>query len=238
MVIMKKTIITSLVFFTLTGLLIGCYDQTGAEDGDSRNAARQVEVKAWPDGKIPYAVEATLPERDLDYLKLAMEEWAQYCNIEFIDYTGREDRPESTLIINYTDGQAETTVGYAKNPRLAIPTESKLYQRHYVHLLGHILGLLKEHQRPDRDLYITVHWENIAPEAMSQYEKLDSTLITEEDFMYDTASVMHYTRTQGNKAFGLRSFDYVSGEEYTRAFYVSTGDAEKVAFIYGAPVAQ
>ena len=46
-------------------------------------------------------------------------------------------------------------------------------------------------------------------------------------------SVMHYTRTQGNKEFGLRCFEYLHQEYDNKAHYVSEGDADKLVSIYG-----
>jgi len=226
-----KTIMTIAVFL-LVCTTVGCYEDSGSEGSAS---IMKVTIYSWPGGKIPYSIDGEFTEKELIYIENAMAEWSSYCNIEFIDYTNENELPARTLIIEKTDGTSSTTVGYARNPSLKVTNQSKVYQRHFVLLFGHIIGLLKEHQRPDRDKYITIHWENIHEYAISHYTKIDSTLIEEENFMYDTASVMHYTRTQGNKSFGLRCFDYNSGEDYTRAHYVSEGDAEKVSFIYGLP---
>ena len=57
-----------------------------------------------------------------------------------------------------------------------------------MHEIGHAIGLYHEHQRPDRDNYIKVHMENIAPIYRSEFEKYDFEVTT----TYDFASIMHY----------------------------------------------
>lgn len=60
-----------------------------------------------------------------------------------------------------------------------------------VHELGHVVGLIHEHQRPDRDLNVLVYEQHIEPNKTAQFEKA-----TQEDTVllsaYDPYSSMHY----------------------------------------------
>ncbi|CAJ1378770.1 unnamed protein product [Effrenium voratum] len=60
-----------------------------------------------------------------------------------------------------------------------------------IHELGHALGMNHEQSRPDRDQYVTVHWNNVRPGKEDNFE-----LIEEMDTSrpYDILSVMHYGR--------------------------------------------
>ena len=75
------------------------------------------------------------------------------------------------------------------------------------HELFHVIGMLHEHQRPDRDQYVTIDWNNI-PRALHKefkikkrgntkplytYRGLGNTM----DFPYDYKTIMHYTFSQG-----------------------------------------
>ncbi len=58
-----------------------------------------------------------------------------------------------------------------------------------VHEIGHALGLWHEQQRPDRDNYIEVMYDNIGYYA-GQFTVKSNTVTL--DVPYDYASVMHY----------------------------------------------
>lgn len=64
------------------------------------------------------------------------------------------------------------------------------------HELGHALGLWHEHQRPDRDNYVTVHPENSLAEWAASFNALTNEVLqlehTKDLGPYDFNSVMHY----------------------------------------------
>ena len=57
-----------------------------------------------------------------------------------------------------------------------------------MHELGHALGFEHEHQRSDRDDYITIVHSNLENGKQINFEKRNSTNYTP----YDYESVMHY----------------------------------------------
>ena len=81
-------------------------------------------------------------------------------------------------------------------------------ERDIYHELLHILGFLHEHQRPDRDNYVTFHVGNIAyhpnPKKMlKNYAKFNRFFNGQQRYdnmtlPYDATSVMHYTYLQGS----------------------------------------
>ena len=62
----------------------------------------------------------------------------------------------------------------------------------YLHEIGHALGLVHEHQLPNRDSYIDIIWDNVKPEWKQWFEKYTATDIDDDDVPYDLSSVMHY----------------------------------------------
>ena len=61
----------------------------------------------------------------------------------------------------------------------------------YIHEIGHAIGLVHEHQRPDRDGYIAIIWDNVYP-PYRQWFQTYSTQEVNTDVDYDLGSVMHY----------------------------------------------
>ncbi|MGH2435983.1 MAG: M12 family metallopeptidase [bacterium] len=61
-----------------------------------------------------------------------------------------------------------------------------------IHEIGHALGLVHEHQRPDRDAVVDVKEENVRPDKLGNFGVVkDSDTIRSVD--YDSQSIMHYS---------------------------------------------
>ena len=60
-------------------------------------------------------------------------------------------------------------------------------------------------QRPDRDDYITVLWDNIPQSRYRQYKKLSYSDVLTYGVPYDCRSIMHYTAYAGSITAGKPS---------------------------------
>ncbi len=208
----------------------GCYYHPVMDDLSS---IPELEVSPWPDGIVYYNFEGFDSNNDNDRfslisIKRAMQEWSSAANITFIE---KSEAGEYVVRIIKSDKTA-STLGYVKNPTVYLTPLAS--QRQATHELGHVLGLTHEHQRPDRDAYITIHWNNILPEAIPQYTIINNSLYDEEDYPYDYRSVMHYSQSAG--AVNIMSPTYsIKDTNYNEQWptYLSQGDKEKVIDIYG-----
>ena len=63
-----------------------------------------------------------------------------------------------------------------------------------MHELMHVCGFFHEHSRADRDDYITIFWDNILedPVSQGQYLAYNLTFIDHLGAKYDKCSIMHY----------------------------------------------
>ena len=75
--------------------------------------------------------------------------------------------------------------------------------RDIFHELFHVLGFLHEHQRADRDNYITIEWQNIPYNYNSQFVKFSRSKTL--GMPYDATSITHYTSDQGASPIGESS---------------------------------
>lgn len=61
-----------------------------------------------------------------------------------------------------------------------------------MHELGHALGFIHEHSRPDRDSFVQIRYENVKNGMASQFNKFPANLINLHGVKYDYKSIMHY----------------------------------------------
>ncbi len=105
-----------------------------------------------------------------------------------------------------------------------------------IHEVGHVLGLMHEHQRPDRDLYLDVHSENAGAFAFA-YEKLSIGPL-DNTGPYDFLSIMHYW----DAAYSINGKPVLIPKKPFENFaklmgrtnQLSTGDKILIRKIYGA----
>ncbi len=107
-----------------------------------------------------------------------------------------------------------------------------------IHEFGHVFGLMHEHQRPDRDKYITVLYENIYSD---KWQWFDTFYVVAGDILtvgkYDFDSIMHYESTaysiDGKKAFTLKPPNQNRVIEHVaKRPWLSNGDKESIKKLY------
>ena len=62
----------------------------------------------------------------------------------------------------------------------------------YLHEIAHALGVVHEHQRPIRDNYITILYQNVEPSMKIWFQKYNPAAIKSHNVDYELSSVMHY----------------------------------------------
>jgi hypothetical protein len=62
----------------------------------------------------------------------------------------------------------------------------------YLHEIGHALGLVHEHQLPDRDDYIDILMQNVAPHFRVFFSKYSPLVVNQFTVPYEYSSIMHY----------------------------------------------
>lgn len=212
-------------------------------DGPQR-LARYTLLSKWPKAPntIDYRFGKSVSDATKNGLRGAMNEWEAAANNR-IKY--REIRNsgwnqfvwglgvywhiwihESENII----GAGESTNSYVPWSTLTIKA-SAADNRTYRHELGHSLGLIHEHQRPDRDDYVVVIKDNIKPAAKFAFDKyLKTSCETYGEF--DFKSIMLYNSYSfciNNKKPTLTRKD---GTTWGYNWYLSTLDKEKIKEIY------
>jgi astacin (peptidase family M12A) len=167
-------------------------------------APNTVGNKPWPDGKIPFVIDPSITDADLQHaIEVAAEEWnkqgivkikpvsqfqpAEIAHIQpLIIYSTAMHRCHSH--IGY-DGRPPLQSGQARNS-MHLSNTCKTWR--IVHEFGHVLGLQHEHLRNDRNKFMDViNTSLIKPEYLDNYAPpRDGQSF---GLGYDPCSIMHYS---------------------------------------------
>lgn len=147
--------------------------------------------QTWDFGVVPVAFAPEVLPIDRQLLLESCARWGAVAPVVCVERTTQSQYLEMRKDHNAL-GQCSSTLGQGYFP-----------QRHVINLpdatcpldheVGHALGLQHEHQRPDRDDYITVDFGNIKDEYRDAYEKMPPSPFNAIRGPYDFLSVMHYT---------------------------------------------
>jgi hypothetical protein len=163
---------------------------------DSDPAHQQVHTEKpqpWPGGVIPYD-DSKLDAHQKEMVRRAMQRWLDTgANIRFVP---RTNEVEYVFFTGRTDAGNNTShVGFRQGQRTDINITAFWWRELEwmpVHELGHVLGFFHEHQRWDRDGFVTIHYENIKPGRAHDYDWIAKTNWIESSTGYDYRSIMHY----------------------------------------------
>ncbi|MEM9131833.1 MAG: M12 family metallopeptidase [Actinomycetota bacterium] len=175
---------TALEMETLSGVLPlagpgGC--PAGLSCGVIQTDAR----RAWPNGVVPYEIPAGTAEAAAVNIINAINHWEERTPIRFVQRTNEADYVSfqhtgsgftcSSYLGRVGGPQA---INYAGTGRGCL-----------VHEIGHAVGLAHEHNRNDRDQFISIDFTNVAANVANQF---DRAAFGTDVGAYDMASVMHY----------------------------------------------
>ncbi|EDO33955.1 predicted protein, partial [Nematostella vectensis] len=151
----------------------------------------------WPNAVIPYEFDCSIGNKqECLSTSQSMAEWESKTCIRFVK------RTTETAYLSFFRGQGcWGHLGHTANYKSQISIGDNCdFQYVMSHEIGHSVGFWHEHNRPDRDNYIQVLWENVVDEFHDAFEKRKwGTEVTDYGSQYDFASIMHYPFTAFSK---------------------------------------
>ena len=150
----------------------------------------------WPAGVVPYQFAPNVSPNNQALARSAMQEWEKVANVYFVERNQEED----FLYIQSHSRINSSNIGNIGGKQTVNINHWEKFT--IVHELGHVLGLVHEQTRADRDNYITVNRANVDPDLTDQEfeDNFGKELAQYTDVYgpYDFDSVMHYGQCAGS----------------------------------------
>lgn len=144
---------------------------------------------SWPQSIVPYVISPSYTSQEIAALTTSLAEMESKFGVDFVPRSNQSNYIYFTYTPagDFAAGRSKLgMVGGKQNVELNKVTGFN--ERTIVHELLHALGYHHEHQRSDRDSYISVNWSNL-DQCTSSFDKNGAISIARP---YDLYSIMHY----------------------------------------------
>ena len=149
-------------------------------------------AKRWKGGVVPFVISPSLDPAKRQIVRNVIATWNAETCVQFVER--RESDPDFVEFVQ-SDAMCQSPIGRQGGrqevrctfkPKPGLPIETPVS-----HEVGHAVGLVHEHQRPDRDQFVIVSTPVLDDE---NYKHVRDQLVIGQ---YDCQSLMHYTSISG-----------------------------------------
>jgi hypothetical protein len=151
--------------------------------------------------------------------------------IQFVYQPGQTDHVNFNFDPNNNNGQCESYVGHVGGEQVVTGSYSCSLGT-LLHELGHVVGLWHEHERPDRNTYITFNPGNVILGSESNFTQLSDNF--QDLGPYDYASIMHYIPYAFSRNGGAVLESIPPGIPLSNYVGYTAADIDGIARMYGA----
>lgn len=211
-------------------LIVGYADSIFSSLKRTKGLSNTVYGAIWPNGIVPYTIDPALSSAATTRIRDAIAHWNSIEAVSIIERNSSNASAFPNYIHFIDENQCASWVGFQNTGPQSIYSGDNCSTGSMIHEIGHALGLLHEHTRPDRDSFVSVNWQNISNGKEHNFEILSDGLPLGN---YDYGSIMHYGERffSANGAATLQPITATSATIGQRE-KASTGDKESVSELY------
>ncbi|KAA0194649.1 Metalloendopeptidase [Fasciolopsis buskii] len=203
----------------------------------TKRAATAYVSRTWPNGVIPYIIQANFSSETKATIMKAMRHWENYTCLSFVE---RESQHKSYIIFTEKACGCCSYVGRrSEDEPQAISIGKNCDKKGIViHELGHVIGFWHEHTRPDRDDHVDILLENVVEGQDFNFKKMDPGEVNSLGEPYDYSSIMHYAKgtfAKANKDETIRPKACCPRPPIGQRIQLSPGDVRQTNKLYACP---
>ena len=203
--------------------------QTAAVKPDAAVVASGTQL--WPGGVIPYTLDPKFQPDQQQSILAAISQWNMNTPIQLQPRASQENYVE--FVVGGAGSVCSSAVGMTGGAQeIVLPASCATGD--IIHEIGHTAGLGHETERSDRNRYVTIRYENIDRESITNF---DEAAAGEQNLgPYDFNSIMHYGAYDYSVDGVSPSIETVpAGIPIGQRVSLSAGDIAAVQQLYGAP---
>lgn len=211
-------------------------------EGDVQGFAATDQSLLWENGVIPIKFAANFgsnPEgvRLRAYFMAGCAEWSAAAQIRCVPWSGQKNYAYVTRKEGCYSRIGAGSRFLGRDKRNINLGAGCWHPAIILHEIGHLLGFIHEHQRPDRNKFVRILWKNIPIEEWGQFTP---SLFGKKETPYDFESIMHYSNTVFSEA--PNKFSILPRKKYSvhrdsmgNSLHLTASDRAAVANLYGSP---
>lgn len=193
---------------------------------ESMGVAQLRGIKYWQNLTVPYVIDSSVNQKIID---TAMAEISAKTMINFVE------RIDEVDYIYFTSSTKELCQSYLgrRGGKQEVFLHKHCGPGQILHELMHVLGFVHEHSRADRDIFVDIQWDNIKPEYLNQFQKIEAEISLPVETEFDFNSILLYPSRAFTESSKVSSILKKNGETFeANITHLSDLDALKVNLLY------